>query len=490
MPLSSSSVARIVGIDTNFLPNLGRRTQLLSQRVALLGQGASSVTYTLDPIILTSSQQAGETYGFGSPIHLATRQLLPPNGDGIGTIPLTVYPLIADPPSAGAPSLGDITPTGTQVGSATYVVAINGIESAPFTIVDGEAGTDLEARIATAVNAEPNMPMTAVAGTDIVNLISKWQGLSANDLTLEVIGPDNGITFAFTQPAGGLDSPDVATALANIIGVWETLIVNCLQFDNTTLLDEYQTWGEGRWDSIVKKPAIVITGANETDVTNITAVTDARKTDRINGLAVGYGSKSMPFQIAARAVARIAVVADGNPPLDYGGQGLTGVFPGDDADQLAYVDLNTSVLLGASTSNVVDGVLSILDTIMMYHPDGENPPAYRYAVDIVKIQNIIHALDNIFTADEWNGAPLIPSDQATVNPAARSPKDAIAAVNTMIDDLALQAILSDPESAKAQTTAVINGSNPKRLDVGLTVQLSGNTNVIAITFNFGFFFGG
>jgi hypothetical protein len=84
---------------------------------------------------------------------------------------------------------------------------------------------------------------------------------------------------------------------------------------------------------------------------------------------------------------------------------------------------------------------------------------------------------------------LIPDDQPTVNRAAKKPKSAVAAVSAMLDSLGLNAIISDPETAKENTIAAINDQNPKRLDVSTTVQLSGNTNIISVDLNFGFFFG-
>jgi len=66
---------------------------------------------------------------------------------------------------------------------------------------------------------------------------------------------------------------------------------------------------------------------------------------------------------------------------------------------------------------------------------------------------------------------------------------AVAAANALIDSLGLNAIISDPKTAKENTVAQINEQNPKRLDVALTVQLSGNTNIISVDLNFGFYFG-
>ena len=58
----------------------------------------------------------------------------------------------------------------------------------------------------------------------------------------------------------------------------------------------------------------------------------------------------------------------------------------------------------------------------------------------------------------------------------------------MIDGLAENAIISDPEYSKAHTQAVINAQNPKRLDIMVPVKLSGNSNIISIDLNFGFYF--
>lgn len=66
---------------------------------------------------------------------------------------------------------------------------------------------------------------------------------------------------------------------------------------------------------------------------------------------------------------------------------------------------------------------------------------------------------------------------------------AVAAVNSRIEALALAAIISDPDTTKASTTGSIDSQNPKRLNVETTVQLSGNTNIVDVTLNFGFYFG-
>jgi len=488
--VDTSAVARVVGIKTDFKDLRGGGVLYLPQRVAIVGQGNTASTFTTTKQQITSALQAAQLYGFGSPIHLAALQVFPTNGDGVGTIPVTVYPLEDD--ASGVAAAGDITPSGAATGAASFVVKINNIESAQFVVAAGDAVADITAKITTAVAAELNLPMTAADGTTTVNLTSKWKGASANDLYIEVEATSedsSGITFAITQPTGGLVNPDVSTALDQVGDVWETMVLNCLDIADTTTLDLFSTFGEGRWGALTRKPLIVFTGNTATTVSSATTVSDARKTDRTNAQPVAPGSNDLPFVVAARQLARIVKVANNNPPRDYGSQDATGLTPGADGDQWDSTQRDAAVKAGSSTIEVKDGVINISDTVTFYHPDGDPLPAYRYVCDIVKLQNIIFNLNLIFATAEWDGAPLIPDDQPTINPEAKQPKMAVAAANALIDSLGLNAIISDPKTAKENTVAQINEQNPKRLDVALTVQLSGNTNIISVDLNFGFYFG-
>lgn len=484
-----SAVARVVGIKTEFKDLRGGGILFLPQRIAIVGQGSTASVYPSTKLQITSALAAAEVYGFGSPIHLAAKQLFPVNGDGVQTLPVTVYPLVDD--VAGAPSVGDVTPTVAATESASYRIIVNNIASNAFTVGTTDTVASVVTSMVDAVNSVLDMPVVAVDNlTTKMDLTSKWEGTSANDIVVSVEGPtDLGVTFGLTQPVGGLVNPDVDDALALVGNVWETMMLNCMDVADTASLTKYTTFGEGRWGALVRKPLIVFTGNTETSVASATAVSDARKTDRVNAQLVAPGSDDLPFVVAARQLARIAPLANNNPPHDYGSQDATGLVAGDDGDQWTYLDRDQAVKAGSSTIEVKDSVVNISDVVTFYHPTGDPLPAYRYVVDIVKLQNIIFNLDLIFATAEWDGAPLIPDDQPTINPDAKKPKSAVAAVSAMLDSLGLNAIISDPDSAKDATVAAINDQNPKRLDVTTTVQLSGNTNIISVDLNFGFFFG-
>lgn len=582
MGVDASAVARVLGIDTIFEDLRVGNALFLPQRIAVIAQGASAATYANAKKQVTSGVQAGQEFGFGSPAHLIARELLPANGDGVGTIPVTIYPL--DDDGSGVAAAGDITPSGSQTEQASYRVAVNEILSEAFVIPVGASVTDVCALIGEAISAVLEMPVavtytygtvtatpdggntgdgtvdtlsvtgapvpgdyeleciaTAVDGgtfkltapdgtliaddidvtagaqdeggigftindgaTDFavgdlftitvpgtkVDLTAKWKGASGNDLYVEVRGESLGTVFTVTQPTGGLVNPDVDSALALMGNVWETMGLNAMEIADTTTLGKLSTFGEGRWGELVRKPLVFFTGNTATTVANATAVSSGRRTDRVNAQLVAPGSKELPFVVAARQLARIAAVANNNPPTDYGSQRATGLVPGADEDQWDYAQRDQAVKAGSSTIEVKDGEVSIGDVITFYRPSGDPTPAYRYVVDIVKLQNIIYNVDLKFAVPSWDGAPLIPDGQPTVNPNARKPRDAKAEVSSVIDALALAAIISDPEATKEGTTAAIDGGNPKRLNLRVKpIKLSGNTNILDVELAFGFFFG-
>lgn len=483
-----SAVARVLGIATNFKDLRGGSIVFLPQRVAVVGQGSTASVYSTDKAQHTSALSVAQTYGFGSPLHLAALQLLPSNGDGIGTIPMTVYPLVDD--GSAAPSVGDVTPSGSATVAAAYIIRINNVDSAAFVVDVGDSVADIVTAATAAINATLEIPVIAVDGVTEVTITSKWEGTSANDIVIEVVGSTTaGVSFAITQPVGGLINPDISAALAQVGNVWESMFLNCLDIIDTTTLDLYDTFGEGRWGALVRKPLIAFTGNTATSVAAAIAVSDARKEDRTNAQLVSPGSNDLPLVVAARQLARIVVLANNNPPHDYGSQRATGLVPGADGDQWDYPDRDQAVKAGSSTIEVKDGVVNVSDVVTFFHPTGDVNPAYRYVVDIVRLQNTIFNLDLEFATDKWDGAPLIPDNQPTINVDAKKPKTAVAAAASIVDSLGLNAIISDPDTAKASIVAEIDGSNPKRLNMSLTVQLSGNTNIISIDLNFGFFFG-
>lgn len=75
----------------------------LPQRIAILGEANENkqAGLTTTPVELKSAKEAGDIFGYGSPIHMAMRILKPLQSDGIGGIPVVAYPQLQ---AAGATS--------------------------------------------------------------------------------------------------------------------------------------------------------------------------------------------------------------------------------------------------------------------------------------------------------------------------------------------------------------------------------------------------
>ena len=486
--ISASQQARAVGIKTSNVNMAVGQAKWLPQRIAVIAQGNTASTYSTTKVAVTSALAVANDKGFGSPAHLIIKQLLPNNGDGVGSIPITLYPL--DDSGTGVAAEGDITPTVGSLTQAAYIVRVNNIDSEQFVVEVGDDAAAVITKMIAAVNANLNMPVNATDRTTKLILTSKWKGASANEIKISVIGPtDMGMTWAYTQPNGGLVNPTVDAALAQIGNVWETLIINALEIGDTTALDAYAAFGVGRLVSTVHKRCLVFTGNTLTTVALATAISDARKTDQTNCQLVEPYGEDLPFVVAARQVARIAVMANSVPSHDYTGLSATGLVPGVDGSQWDDIERDAAVKAGSSTIIVDDSVIKLENIMTFYHPTGDELPAYQFVVDNIKLMNVEYNVSSIFNAPVWAGAALVPDAQVIKEPTIKKPKMAKADLAVLTGALAEYGIISDPEYTEAGIVAVINGTNPKRLDISYPIKLSGNTNIISIDLNFGFYFG-
>ena len=487
MGLDANAVARVTGITVEHVDIRGEPVQMLPQQVGVVGQGTDLASYALDPVTTAKSKVVGDTFGYGSPLHMSAKKIFPDNNDGIGLVPVTFYPTTA---LGGATvAAGDVTITGvTQSGAAEYTLNIS-TYLVKFIVPDGDDPTAAAAIMIAAINAVIDVPVIAVAGAaGIADIDCKFGGITGNDVKMSLSGPTQGLTFAVTQLAGGLGtSDDIPTALALVGDKWETMFVNTYGLD-TTAFDAFDAWNEGRWNALVKKPAMAITGTNIPKAA-VDAITANRKLDRTNLIFNLENSLSHPAQFAGRIVARMARRANNSPARDSCKMRLQGIDPATVSDRSDYAQRQSQVANGTATLQYGNGVLEIGNAITTWRPDGETPPAYQHAVDIVKLQNLLFNIDLIFEDEGWVGAPLIKDEDPTTDPFARKPKHAIADINAMLRGLGLKSIVADVKAAQERTTAVVDAGNPKRLNVTVTTAISGNAHVFDVTLAWAFLFG-
>lgn len=448
-------------------------------RIALFAQGNAASTYPSTKRLVTSQYSVAEVEGYGSPAHLMMKEL-----EGVG-LPITFYPLDL----TGTASAGDVTPsitTLTQTGK--YYVKVSNTLSDPFSVVVGDTVATIVTKMTTAVNAVSAMPIIASDDTTTMGTLQKWHGTSGDNTHLEIVSPSNPeATFAFTQPTGGAGTPDITAALAQIGNAWDTHVINALDYTDSAELAEFAAFGETRRAASVHKTLCVFTGVNEPTRATVTAVTDARSTDRTNVFIPVPGSRDLPCVIAAAAVRQIASRESRDPAYDYIGLACPTLTPGTDAQVWDDDEIEAAFDLGCSNTGVADGKVVLGDIITCYHPTGEEEPGFRHVVDFAKRSTAVYNLHQLISP--LIGRPLIADVDASDNPNAIKPKSVKGMLGGMTDQLVKRSVLTDADYAKENTQVSIGTTNSKRLDVRYVAKLSGNANVISIDFASSFNYG-
>jgi phage tail sheath gpL-like len=481
--LPSSAISRVTGVNVEFRNFNAGGGGFLPQRLAVIGVGNSDAVYSLEKHESIGNADAiAKRYGYGSPLHLAARQLFPTGGGG-ANFPVTFYPLQALETATAAVGAIGMDGVATEAGSGT--VYIGGI-GAEFPIAKGADAETVLTAIKTAITTKLEMPVIAGEVESELPVTAKWLGETGNEITIEIETRVNGIVFDVTAMSGGALDPDVEPALTAIGQVWETFILSCFSWKKPSRLDQYQLFCEGRWSELEKKPCLVAHGSTD-DYATRTAITDLRKSDYGNFLIQSTGSRELTFVIAARGlVSDIMTNANSNPPLGYSGK-LTGLSAGADPVQENYQTRNNAVTKGASTNIKAGSVAELNDIITFFHPDGEAIPSRRYVVDLVKLQNVVFNVRMVLESDEKKGAPLVSDATATSNPRAIQPKTVKTELMNLANALSRAAIIQEPFFTKTNLVVKIDSFNPKRLNVQYPVKLSGNLEVTGADIYFGFY---
>lgn len=488
MAIPESWVSRITGVTVkpkNF--NVGK-AQMLPQQLVIIGQGNDDVEYSLDRYECEgSAAEIGDRYGYGSPLHLAARQLFPQSGK-TATFPVYICP-VKKAASGFVAAKGGILITGTAAtGAAAVVLSVGGVD-VQIAVAKGESPADVMANIVAAVNGVLERPATAAlieAANDDpahVELTARWSGALGNRISLNWNGDVPGLTVALTAFADGAGVPAVDGALEAIgPNLWATFVLDTFDYKNadgseSVLLDKYFNFGEGRWDWVNKMPCLVAHGSVDSYAVR-TVVTDSRPSDFVNFLIESVGSPELPFVVAAKGLLDIVTTANENPPQNYTGE-LTGLKRGADIVQENPTIRNQSVKKGSSTNITNGSVAALNDIVTFYHPQGEgNFPARRYVCDAVKLMNIVYNLRIITEDPSVKGAPLVPDEQATSNKTALQPKTFMTWFANLAVSLGDNALISDPDFTIDNLEVKINSANSKRVDYVFPVKVSGNVEIV------------
>lgn len=476
----------------------------LPQRIGIIAESnTANQTGLPSSLEFTSAKEVGDLFGYGSPAHMIARILRPLSGDKLGGIPTIIYPVLE---AAGATaSVITIGITGTATKNATHNLVIAGRDqidgdSYSFAVEIGDAAAEISQKMADAVNNILSSPVIGSVVTDDAVFTTKWLGVTAADLTVTIETNDNaaGITYSEDANVDGAGAPSISTALAAIGDSWDTIIVNAIGSDSTTL-DALEAWNgnvndqTGRFVPTVFKPAVCLVGSLLTTLAGLTAITDARKLEMTNVICPAPGSPAFSFEAAANVAFIYAPIAQDTPHSDpylenYPDMPI-GTTIGDFADTSKRDAL---IKVGCSTIKEVGGKYQIVDLVTTYHPDNEPQTAtiFRYVRDLVGIDWNVKYKYALIEQIYVTGKTLVEDGKVVKAPNTISPKRWTSILSSQLaPQLELDALSADADYMKESIQVQIGELNANRFETAFKIKRTGIARVQPTTvetlFNFG-----
>jgi len=497
-------VSRIVGYKIKpavFNP----ATPYLPQRIAVLGEAntANQATLETDPFEFITAKEVADKYGYGSPLHQMARILRPVSGNPLGGIPTIIYPQEENvAATAGVYTLGIAVATAVTK-NVTHKIRINGRDSIDgvsydIDLVVGDLQADVQDKIVDAINNVLAAPVTAAEATADVELTTKWKGATAI-LSVEIDTQNEaaGVVYSEVSNVDGTGATDLTDALADFGENWNTIVLNPYGSETFSALETFNgvpdpTTPTGRYEPSVFKPFVALYGSTLSDKDNVVAITNvtARQDQVTNVHCPAPNSDGFPWEAAANMCMTFAPIAQNSPHLDNSAKSYPDMPVPENEDIGDFSDYNARdfmVKKGSSTVSLRSGKYSVEDFICTYHPDGENPPLFRFVRDLNVDWNVGFN-ELIIMQRDIQDKTIVPDNSPSRVDNTISPKQAKQIHISLIASLAELALIADPDFSEENLLVGINETNPARMDVAFKYKRTSTAHIVstdaAVGFNF------
>jgi phage tail sheath gpL-like len=311
------------------------------------------------PVLIGRQMDADHLFGQGSELACAMRAYFNNNfANEVWAFPMAET-LNASPATG---TLTIATPA-TEAGTISLYIAGHHI---PINVFTTMTVNEIATVIADAVNAMPDLPVTAVAGATggLVTLTAKWGGVSGNEITMmdsyygsiggDVLPVGLTITYSGFTLSGGVGTPDFQTAIS-ALGEYEYEFVSLPYTDSNTLLvweEEYGFGDNGRWGWMRQHFGHIFSARRGTYSDLVTwGLTRNGKTTSVMGFEVTSLSPNYEWAAAYTAKAARALINDPARPLQT--LHLEEIIPARLHERFNLLELNTMSGSGIATQRTL-----------------------------------------------------------------------------------------------------------------------------------------
>jgi phage tail sheath gpL-like len=436
MTIDPTSLAAINGVGVEN-QKFAVTASVIPQKNVIIGTFDES-TFTLVapnvPIRVYSGADVGGKTGYGFMLHRLARAAFK-----AGSVETWIIPQL-EGGSTPAAAIGEIDFSASASVQAGVLACYIAGDRVAINVALDDTGDDIGDALADAINADDNMPVTAVNVAGVVTLTSKSGGDWGNDISIDFSlssgeALPTGVSAVVTDMAGGSGVPDIQDAL-DALGTGDgqneeffTNLIHGYGADTATLdaISTYNGIGNtlvGNYKKEVARPFRSLVGSVASGTVGLSAAlafAALRRTDRTNGKICVPGSQNHPQEIAAQMLGLMAVTNSIRAEEGYIDKALDGVWPGDIADRWTndYDNRDQAVKGGVSTTMIKNKTIVYAQNIItFYRPTDVEPESngYRPMRNISIIQNVLYNVKANFERTKWKGITICEDVTKVTNP--------------------------------------------------------------------------
>ncbi|WP_288063707.1 phage tail sheath C-terminal domain-containing protein [Herbaspirillum sp.] len=391
---------------------------------------------------------------------------------------------------AGTAASGTITITGaaTQGGTLNLYIGEDAVQVAVSTT---DTPTTIAAALAAAINAMPDLVVTASSNVGVVTVTARHKGALTNDLMMQLNyyplsqQTPAGLGVALVQLSGGTADPSIATALSNIGATQYNNIIMCFNDAPNMALMENEL--NNRWGPLLQNDGQCHNGLRGT-VGSLNAALSARNNSHIATWTCETGGEPGPvWEKAALAGALAAYYLGIDPARPLQTLALPNRLPAPANKRFTRAERNNILSYGGATTVVDNGGNVVIERAVTNYKTnaaGLVDPSYRdvetmYTLSLMRYQvraRIAQRFPRYKLANDGT--------QAAPGQALVTPQDIRAELIALALDWVDAGLMEDIDQFKSDLLVARNAADVNRVDVRLPPNLVNQFRIFAAQIQF------
>lgn len=468
----------------NSMANLGdvrNKTLLIGQ---MLDGGKAKAN---KPVLVTSAAKGNELFGRGS--QLARMNAAYRQNDAFGE----VWAIPVADPSSGSKASGTLKVTGTAEGAGTLYVYV-GDTRVSVDIANKASHEEIAASIKDAINANPDLPVTAAEESGTVTVSASGKGEYGNDIKLEVNrygfaqGEElpEGINVEVTPMAGGKGSVDVDKALKAMGDEpYEVIVFPFAEKDALDKMSLVMNDQSGRWSPFKQIFGHVFT-AKRGDVETLAGFGKSFNDQHLSIVGVEPALPALACEVLAAYAARTAVSVANDPAQPTQTLQLLGIKPYQAGEGFTLNERQTLMTNGIATTMSGGSGICICRGITTYQRNayGDVDVSYLDSETLFTLAYVIRKLRSEITSKL--GRHKLASDGTAYGPgqAITTPSEIKTMLIAGYRALEEEGIVEKPEMFAKFLIVERDKQDPNRVNVVYPPDLVNQLRVVAIRAQF------